>query len=122
MLLAILFVPAGVVAYFTRNPKWLTIIPFGIVMAALLVAALPIRRKVTPEQWASELEPHLLGTDGPWDWDDATGVALANPRLEAIRGRLVRFDALTTEEQRREFEAIISALKRGEIPEASDGC
>jgi hypothetical protein len=120
--LAILFVPAGLVAYFTHNPKWLTIVPFGIITAALLIAALPITRKVTPELWASELEPHLLGTDGPWDWDDATSVALADPRLEAIRGTLVKFDALTTEEKRKEFEAIIAALKRGEIPEVSDDC
>lgn len=82
--------------------------------------ALPIKRKVTPQQWALELEPHLLGTDGPWDWDDATSVALADQKLEAVRGRLPKFDLLTTEERRREFESIIAALKRGEIPEVSD--
>lgn len=117
--LAVLFVPAGVVAYLFNDPKWLLIIPAGIVILALAIAALPIKRKVTPQQWASELEPHLLGTEGRWDWDDATSIALADPRLEAIRARLPKFDLLTTEERRREFESIIAALKRGEIPEVS---
>ncbi len=119
MALAVLFVPAGVVAYLFNDPKWLLIIPAGIVILALAIAALPIKRKVTPQQWASELEPHLLGTEGRWDWDDATSIALADPRLEAIRARLPKFDLLTTEERRREFESIIAALKRGEIPEVS---
>ena len=86
VVLAVLFVPATIAAYLLNDPKWLIIIPVGIVALTLAVAALPIRRKVTPEQWALELEPHLLGTDGTWDWDDATSVALADPRLEAIRG------------------------------------
>jgi hypothetical protein len=86
VVLAVLFVPATIAAYLLNDPKWLIIIPVGIVALTLAVAALPIRRKVTPKQWALELEPHLLGTDGTWDWDDATSVALADPRLEAIRG------------------------------------
>ena len=119
VVLAAVFVPACVVAYLSKDPTWLLTIPAGIVILALAIAALPIKRKVTPQQWASELEPHLLGTDGPWDWDDATSVALADPRLEAIRARLSKFDLLATEERRREFESIIAALKRGEIPEVS---
>jgi hypothetical protein len=118
--LAILFVPAAVVAYVRNDSKWFLIIPICIVLAALFVAALPIGRKVTPQQWASELEPHLLGTDGPWDWDDATSVRLVDPKLEALRGKLPKFDLLQSDERRREFEAIIAALKRGEIPDVSD--
>ncbi len=120
VVLAILFVPAVVTAYLLHDSGWLVTIPSAIVTIALIVAALPIRRKVSPEQWASELEPHLLGTDGPWDWDDATSVALADPRLEALRGKLSRFDAIASEEQQREFANIIAALKRGEIPDVGD--
>jgi hypothetical protein len=47
----------------------------------LLVAALPIKRKITPQQWADDLEKYLLGSDGAWDWDDATSVRLADERL-----------------------------------------
>jgi hypothetical protein len=117
VVLAVLFVPAAIVAYFLNDAKWLVIIPVGIVAVGLTVAVLPIKRKVTPEKWAQELEPHLLGTDGRWDWDDATSVTLADPRLEAIRRKLPKFDMLTSDQQRREFESIIAALKRGEIPE-----
>ena len=120
VLLAILLVPAGVLAYLLNDTKWLVIIPCGIVVLALVVAALPIKRKVNPEQWASELEPHLLGTDGPYDWDDATSITLADPGLEALRAKLSKFDMLASDERRREFEGIIAALKRGEIPEVND--
>ena len=120
VVLAILFVPAAIVAYALNASKWLVIIPVGIVAVALTVAALPIRRKVTPEEWARELEPHLLGTDGPWDWDDAASIALADPELERLRGKLHKFDTLPTDERRQEFENIIAALKRGEIPDVSD--
>ena len=120
IVLAILFVPAAVVAYLLNDSKWLVIVPIGIVVLALFVAGLPIKRKVTPQQWAVELEPHLLGTDGRWDWDDATSIAIANPKLEILRGKLRKFDMLTSDERRREFEMVIAALKRGEIPDVSD--
>jgi hypothetical protein len=74
---------------------------------------------VSPQDWATELETHLLGTDGPWDWDDATSVRLADPRLEALRLQMSKFDSLD-EERRREFEGVIAMLKRGEIPEIVD--
>jgi hypothetical protein len=120
VVLAILFVPAAIVAYFINGSKWLVIIPLGIAAAALTVAALPIKRKVTPQQWARDLEPHLLGTEGPWDWDDATSITLADPELERLRCKLHKFDVMPTDDRRKEFENIIAALKRGEIPDVSD--
>ncbi|MGA8011491.1 MAG: hypothetical protein WB949_03605, partial [Candidatus Acidiferrales bacterium] len=70
--LAVLFVPAIVTAYFLHSLRWLLIVPIGIVALALFIAALPIKQKVTPEQFADALERHLLGTEGEWDWDDTT--------------------------------------------------
>jgi hypothetical protein len=55
-----------------------------------------------------------------WGWDDATSITLADPKLEAIRLKLPKFDSLVTDERRTEFEGIIAALKRGEIPDVSD--
>jgi hypothetical protein len=119
-LVAILFVPAAIVAYFTGQTKWLVIIPAVIVLVALFIAALPIKRKVTPQQYAMELEAHMLGTDGAWGWDDSTSIAIADPKLDALRVKLHKFDLLPTEERRKEFEGIIDALKRGEIPKVND--
>ena len=82
----------------------------------LAVAALPIRRKITPQEWAIDLEKHLLGTEGPYDWDDATSVTLADERLESLRSRVLHdFHMLDTPEKREEFRQII-ALRRGEVP------
>jgi hypothetical protein len=120
VLLALLFIPAVITAYFLNDPKWLVIIPVAIVAVGLSVAALPIKRKVTPEQWALELEPHLLGTDGTFDWDDAIRVRLADPRLEALRLKMSKFDLLPSEQRRHEFASVIAALKRGDIPDISD--
>ena len=107
IVLAILFVPAATVAYLLNDSKWLVIVPVSLVAVALLIAALPIKRKMTPQQWALELEPHLLGTDGTWGWDDAISVALANPDLENLRCKLHKFDRLPTEERRQEFRTLL---------------
>jgi hypothetical protein len=84
----------------------------------LVIAALPIKRNITPEQFADQLERHLLGTDGPWGWDDAISVTLADERLETLRGQLVKFDRLTSKEQKEELREIVAALRRGEVPNA----
>ena len=100
-------------------PKFLdwTIVPFGIIVLVFLLAALPIKRKrkVTPEEFADELEKHLLGTEGKWDWDDVTSVAIADDRLELIRRGLPKFDRLSDEKDREELRALIAALRRGEV-------
>jgi hypothetical protein len=115
--LLVLFAPA-VLAACLRHSAWLLVIPLGITALALLAAALPIKRKVTPERLADELERHLLGTEGKWDWDDTTSVAIADERLERIRLELPRFDSLALEKDKDELRAIIAALREGELPEA----
>ena len=116
-LLAFLSVPGFLAAYFLHSPVWLVVMPAILVILMLVVAALPIKRKITSQQWADELEKHLLGTGGAYGWDDATSVTLADERLESLRLRLVPdFDLLNTPEKREEFRQIIEALRRGEVP------
>jgi hypothetical protein len=116
-MLLVLLMPAVLTAYFLHSAKWLVIIPFGIIALALVVAAIPSKRKVSPEQFADELERHLLGTEGKWDWDDTTSIAIADKRLEQIRTNLMKFDSLAQEQDKKELKAIIAALRRGELPE-----
>jgi hypothetical protein len=116
-LLAFLVVPGLVLAYLLHSPWWIAATPLGLIILMLAVAALPSKRKITPQKWADELEKHLLGTDGPYDWDDATSVTLADPQLENLRSRLCHdFNQINTPEKREEFRQIIDALRRGEIP------
>ena len=120
IVLLVLFLPATLTAYFLHNLVWLVVVPFGIIVLALFIAALPIKRKVTPEQFADELESHLLGAGGPWDWDDTSSVAIADPRLEAVRMRLgPNLDSLSHEKDKDELRSIIAALRRGELPEVT---
>ena len=117
LVLLVLFVPAAVAAYLMHSAIWLAAVPLGIIAFAFVVAAIPHKRKVTPEQFADELERHLLGTENKWDWDDTTSIAIADERLEQIRWELPRFDSLTSEKDKDELRALIAALRRGEIPE-----
>lgn len=118
IVLLVLFLPAVATAYFLHNLAWLLVVPFGIIVLAFFIAALlPRKRKVTPQQFADELEKHLLGTEGEWDWDDVTSVAIADDRLELIRWGLPKFDCLSDEKEREEFRSLIDALRRGEVPE-----
>lgn len=120
IVLSVIFLPAVLTSYLVHNPAWLVFFPLGIIALALFIAALPFKRKVTPEQFADELERHLLGTEGRWDWDDTTSVAIADPRLEAVRSRLgPQFDSLSREQDRDELRNLIEALRRGELPEVT---
>ena len=117
MVLLVLFLPATLTAYALHNLVWLAVVPFGIIALALCIAALPIKRKITREQFADELDRHLNGTEGPWDWDGTTSVAIADPRLEEVRSHLgPNLDSLAHESDKDELRAIIAALRRGEQP------
>jgi hypothetical protein len=114
--LLLLFSPPIVVAYFARHYIWLGVIPAGIVLLALILSSLYQKPKtVTPEQFAGQLERHLLGTEGKLDWDCVTSVPVADPRLERIRSKLAKFDALSEEKDTEELRALIARLRRGEF-------
>jgi len=82
------------------------------------IAALPSKRKITLEEFANELERHLLGSEGEMDWDDVTSVSISDTRLERLRLSFgPRFDSLARQEDRNELSSIIAALRRGEVPD-----
>jgi hypothetical protein len=114
IVLLVLFLPAALTAYLMHSLKWFVGVPFGIIVLMLFIAALPSKRHVTAEQFADELERHLLGTEGAWDWDDTTSVRIADPRLEALRLRLgENLDSLSRDQDKDELRAIIADLRRG---------
>jgi hypothetical protein len=116
LLLVFIFGPGFLLDYLLHSVVWMLLMPPLLITAMLLVAALGPKRKLTPEQFADKLEKHLLGTEGPHDWDDTTSVAPADERMAILQQSLVRFDLLNTEEKREELRRIIEALRRGEIP------
>ncbi len=88
----------------------------AVVALLLGMSALPIKRRVSPQDYADELERHLLGTDGVFDWDRTTSVKIRDPQLEDIRRSLSnRFDTLSTPQNREELRQIIEALRHGEF-------
>jgi|SRR5215469_5135812 len=119
IVLLILFLPAAATAFLLHNLALFFVVLFGIIVLFFLLAVLPIKRKrkVRPEEFADELEKHLLGTEGKWDWDDVTSVPIADNRLELIRWGLPKFDRLSDEKDREELQALIAALRRGQVPE-----
>ncbi len=101
-----------------HSAMWILYLLAGLVIAMLVLAALPLPRKVTAQEFADGLEQHLLGTEGEWDWDDTTSIRIADKRLDQLRRSLpTRFDMLSRQEDRDELQAVIAALRHGEIPE-----
>jgi hypothetical protein len=108
----------AIVVFISTPLRWLALIPLMILLMILASTFLPfLRRNITPQQFADELERHLSGTGGGWDWDNTTSRAIRDQRLDNLRAKLPKFDLLIREEPRKEFENIIAALRRGEIPD-----
>ena len=74
------------------------------------------KRDVTPQEFAEELERHLVGSEGPYDWDATTSEELTDERLNRLIPRLIQYDRLDTVGKREQFREIIETLRRGEIP------
>ena len=114
--LAVLGVVAAVLL---DSLMWVLVGPVGTIALMLGLAAFGPKhpkRKVTPSQFARELENHLLGIDGEWEWDDTTSMAIADPKLDSLRDGLSKFDLLNLPEHREELAEIIVMLRRGEVP------
>jgi len=114
--LAILIAP-GTVAALVFHSIWYFVIPTCLLVLLVAVLKFTGKRKVTIEQFAEELEKHLLGTDGQWGWDDTTSISIADSRWDRLRSQLHKFDSLILPEHVDELKGIIAALRRGEIPD-----
>ncbi len=120
VLLGILVVPGLVAVRVFHSPVWAILGPVAVVAVIIGIEALPLKRKVTPLEFADELECHLNGTDNDDGWDRTSSVKIAHPMLEEVRRSLSdRFDSLSNPEDREEFCQIIEALRRGEFPGSS---
>ena len=125
----VLLVSAGLIAYVLHNPAWLIAVPvgiFGLILAlAFVFGTLEKlfgigRRKGTPEEFANALEKYLLGEEPEHGWDEPMEVTLADPRLEEVRRSLCvtpNLYRLATEEDRNELRAVIAPLRRGDLPD-----
>jgi hypothetical protein len=116
LLLVFLLGPGLILDHLLHSVVWTFVTPLLLIILMVIVAALGPKRKITPQQFADRLEKHLLGTEGPYDWDDTVSVTPADERLEILRQGLSDFDQLDTAEKRDELCRIIEALRRGEIP------
>lgn len=98
---------------------WLIAVPAILALLVFLLGAFGrgAARNVTPRELADELERHLVGNEGPYDWDYTTSAELTDERLNRLASKLPEYDRLDTPEKRGEFRAIIEALRRGEIPD-----
>jgi hypothetical protein len=96
---------------------------FGALIAEAILVCLFVafgrsdKRDVTPQELAEELESHLVGNEGPHDWDATTSVELTDERLNRLIPRLIEYDRLDTAEKREQFREIIETLRSGKVPD-----
>jgi hypothetical protein len=117
--LTILIIPGTIMAVVLHWALWVVIVPLGL-LALFIGLRWGRKREVTPQQFADELERHLLGTDGTWGWDDTTSLSISDDRLDRLRRKLWKFDSLVRKKRQDEFKGIIEALRRGEVPDVKD--
>jgi hypothetical protein len=60
LLLAVLIAPGLFASYFLHSLYWIAIAPCGLIAVLLLVKAFEQKLKITPQQFAEQLEAHLL--------------------------------------------------------------
>jgi len=112
-------IPALLLANALHSWTWFFAALIAEVVLLFLVAAFGRgnKRDVTPQELADDLERHLVGNEGPYDWDATTSVALTDERLNRLIPRLIEYDRLDTAKKREQFRVIIETLRRGEIPD-----
>ncbi len=120
-LLGVVVGPGLLAAHLLHSAVWAVIGPIVMIGVMLGIAALPSKRKNTPQEFADELERHLDGTDDDDDWNRTSSVRLSNQLLDQVRLTLSdRFDSLSTPQGREKLRQIIDALRRGEFPGAGN--
>jgi len=107
-------------AVMLHSALWTVIVPLALVILLIALGIVGRKREVTRQQFANDLEKHLLGTEGAWAWDKTTSLAVSDERLDRLRGKPWRFDSLILKRRQEEFKEIIAALRRGEVPDVKD--
>jgi hypothetical protein len=120
VVLTILTVPETIMAVMLHSALWTVIVPLALVILLIALGIVGRKREVTRQQFANDLEKHLLGTEGAWAWDKTTSLAVSDERLDRLRGKPWRFDSLILKRRQEEFKEIIAALRRGEVPDVKD--
>jgi hypothetical protein len=115
----VLVVPGLLLASALHSWTWFFVALIAEVVLLCLVAAFgrSDKRDLTPQELAEELERHLVGNEGPYDWDATTSVEITDQRLNRLIPRLIEYDRLDTAEKRKQFREMIETLRRGEIPD-----
>jgi hypothetical protein len=112
-----LAVPALLLANALHSWRWFfaALIAEAVLLCSVAAFGRRNKRDVTPQELADALERHLVGNEGPYDWDETTFVELADEGLNRLIPRLIKYDRLDTAEKREQFREIIETLRRGEI-------
>ncbi len=85
----------------------LAIVPFFRLLTSI---SKRLNRRSSAEV-ADKIERHILGTEGPWDWDDFTSVPIADDRLDVIRLRCLELEQTSPEERAEELKRIVDRLR-----------
>jgi len=117
MAIALAF-PALLLANAFHSWKWFSgAVIVEVLLLWLIASSRSKKRDVTPQGLADELERHLVGNKGPYDWDATTSFEITDERLNRLIPRLIEYDRLDTEEKRDQFRKIVEMLRCGEIPD-----
>jgi hypothetical protein len=113
------FLPGLLISSALHSWTWLFAVRAALVVLGIIIGAFGRgeKRSITPHELADELERHLVGSEGQYDWDHTTSVEVTNEKLNRLVSRLPEYDRLDTPEKRDQFRALIEALRRGEIPD-----
>ena len=114
-----LVVPAILLADRLHSWAWffVALIAEAVLLCLVAASGRSDKRDLTPQELAEELESHLVGNEGPHDWDATTSEELTDERLNRFIPRLIEYDRLDTAEKREQFREIIETLRRGRIPD-----
>jgi hypothetical protein len=112
-----LILPGVIAGLVLRSWAWGIGIPAVLIAIVGVIIAMRRKRRDTPQEWAVPLEKHLLGTESPYEWEEATSKPFADKKLENLRTRIAQeYKALDTSGKKEAFRRIVETLKRGEIP------
>ncbi len=112
-----LLLPGIIAGLLLQSWLWGTSITVALLAIVGIVFYIRSKHRITPQTWAAQLEKHLLGTEGPYDWQHATSKTFADKKLDTLRVRIAsEYKALDTPEKKEAFQRIIDSLQRGEIP------